>query len=267
MPLDFVIDLDKLKFAYAARFNTLDGYDNFVFGQRLAQAIYFALVLLPVVLSIPGGVLKGAGRIKSLFPSAVLPGWFLVAVAPFYSMFMIVVFVLIDQAVGNGLLLVGVGLLAFAPWLIVIHRRVYARPMTTAEANTELARASRWGGWLTLIGLGCLVIFAFTQKVGGVHVIGGDSNKAVFTYVQVLRTIGEVLSRGLVTAVVFSTIFLYAVYAEWRMLSEMRGEVKEEYDAQVGALERYMVSRAAPFNPAEWPDAPEQATWTGPPAS
>jgi hypothetical protein len=214
------------------------------------------LVLLPVVLSVPGGVLKGAGRVKSLFPAAVLPGWFLVAVAPFYSMFMIVVFVLIDQAVGNGLLLVGVGLLAFTPWLFVIYRRVYGRPLTVAEANTELARASRWGGWLTLIGIAFVTIFVFTQKVGDTKIIGGDTKHAVFTYVQVLRTVGEVLSRGLATAVVFSTIFLYAVFAEWRMLSTMRGDMRREYDAQVGALERYMTSRAAPFDPGNLPPTP-----------
>jgi hypothetical protein len=255
MPLQFTTDLDKLKLDYYAQYQTLAGFNDGVLAGRLQQAIYFALVLLPVVLSVPGGVLKGAGRVKSLFPSAVLPGWFLVAVAPFYSMFMIVVFVLIDQAVGNGLLLVGVGLLAFTPWLFVINRRVYGRPLTVDQANTELARASRWGGWLTTIGIGLVAIFVFTQRVAGTKIIGGDTTHAVFTYVQVLRTVGEVLSRGLATAVVFSTIFLYAVYAEWRLLSTMRGDLRREYDAQVGALERYMTSRAAPYDPAQAPPA------------
>jgi hypothetical protein len=211
-------------------------------------------------------VLKGAGRIKGLFPSASLPGWFLVAVAPLYSLFMIVVFVLIDQIVGNFLLLVGVGLLAFAPWLYVIHRGVYGRPLSINEADTELTRASRWGGWLTLAGIAFIVIFGLTAKVGQRDVVGGDSDKSFFTYVDVLRTVSEVLARGMVTAVVFSTIFLFLVYAEWRTMTEFAGTIKSEHDAQVSALERYMVSRAAPFDPADWPAPGPQATWGGPPA-
>jgi hypothetical protein len=239
-------------------------FDAEVLLIRLGLAVQFALTLLPVVLSIPGGVLRGAGRIKSLFPAAALPGWFLVAVAPFYSLFMIVVFVLFDQIIGNALLLIAVGLLAFTPWLFVIHRKVYGRPLSTAEARTELARAGRWGGWLTLVGIVLLAIYALTAKVAGQHVVGSDSDTAFFTYVAVLRTVGEAISRGLVTAVVFSMIFLYVVYSEWRMTIEIAGDIKAEYDSQVRALERYMVSQAAPFDPSAMPG---QATPPPPPAS
>jgi hypothetical protein len=267
MPLDFTADKDLLRAGYGRQQGTLQGFDDFFLSLKLAQAISFALILLPVVLSIPGGVLKGAGRIKGLFPSASLPGWFLVAVAPFYSLFMIVVFVLIDQILGNFLLLLGVALIAFAPWLYVIHRKVYGRPLPVAEADAELTRASRWGGWLTLGGIALIVIFALTAKVGQRDVVGSDSDKAFFTYIDILRTVGEVLARGMVTGVVFSTIFLFLVYAEWRTMVEFAGTMKAEHDAQVSALERYMVSRAAPFDPAEWPAPPDQANWGGPPAT
>jgi hypothetical protein len=256
MPLDFLIDIGSARQNVVLGGGDVRAFDAEVLLARLGLAVQFALTLLPVVLSIPGGVLKGAGRVKSLFPSASLPGWFLVAVAPFYSLFMIVVFVLIDQIIGTALLLLAVAILAFTPWLFVIHRKVYGRPLSMAEADTELARASRWGGLLTLIGIVLLAIYALTTRVVGRRVVGGDSDTSFFSYVQVLRTVGEVLSRGLVTAVVFSTIFLYLVYAEWRMTAEIAGVVKQEYEAQVGALERYMVSRAAPFEPTDGPPAP-----------
>ncbi|MDT4917094.1 MAG: hypothetical protein QOH89_1794 [Pseudonocardiales bacterium] len=271
IPLDFLVDIGTRRQVILNNGGDVRTFDAQVLLTRLGLAVKFALILLPVVLSIPGGVLKGAGRIKSLFPSASLPGWFIVAVAPFYSLFMIVVFVLIDQILGDAVLLVGIALLALAPWLFVIHRNVYGRPLSVAESDGELTRASRWGGWLTLGGIVFLAIFMIEGKVGQEHVVSGDSDKSFFTYVDVLRTVGEVLARGMVTAVVFSTIFLFLVYAEWRMMTQFTGDIKTEHDAQISALERYMVSRAAPFDPsdypAQWPDAPEQATWTGPPTS
>lgn len=240
VPLDYVIDLTRFRADYQVQVGSVAGLSGIIFASRLSQAIHFALTLLPVVLSVPGGVLKGAGRIKSMFPSAALPGWFLVAVAPFYSMFMIVVFVLVDQIVGNGLLLIGVGLLAFTPWMFVIHRKVYGRPLSMQESRTELARASRGGGWLTIAGLVFIAIFLFSTKIEGTPVIGSNSNKAVFSYVQVLRTVGEVLSRGMVTAVVFSTIFLYVVYAEWKTITQLRPDIRAEHDSQIRALQHYI---------------------------
>jgi hypothetical protein len=266
MPLEFTLDTDRLKFSIAQAGGTSRDFDEFLLGLKVLSAVGFALTLLPVVLSIPGGVLKGAGRIKSLFPSAALPGWFLVAVAPFYSLFMIVVFVLLDQVVGNAVLLIGVALLAFAPWFYVIHRNVYGRPLSVADADRELTRASRWGGWITWAGIAFVVIFALSHKVGQRHVVGGNSDTSFFTYVDALRTVSEVLARGMVTAVVFSTIFLFLVYAEWRTMTQFAGTIKSEHDAQISALERYMVSRAAPFDPADMPVAEGQATppppWT-----
>jgi hypothetical protein len=238
IPLDMVIDIDGARRELQMQGGDLVTYDATVTLARLLQAISFALILLPVVLSVPGGVLKGASRIKSLFPSSSLPGWFLVAVAPFYSLFTVVVFVLIVQIVGNGLLLAAVAILAFTPWLFVIYRKVYGRPLSVAEARTELARASRLGGWLMLCALSLIVVFALTAEVSNVRVLGSGDD-AVFSYVQVLRTVGEVLSRGLVTTVVFSSIFLGMVFSEWRETSSLTGDVKREHDEQMAALQHF----------------------------
>ena len=245
MPLDFSIDINSQRQFVKLNGGDVGAFDFAVDFTKLKKATHFALTLLPVVLSIPGGVLKGAGRIKSLFPSASLPGWFLVAVAPFYSMFMIVVFVLIDQIAGNGWLLLAVGIMAFTPWLFVIHRKVYGRPLSVQEARTELDRASRAGGWLTLAGIGVLVLYGAFGHVQRARVVGTNTDKAYFTFVQVLRTVGEVLSRGMVTAVVFSTIFMYLTYAEWKTMTQLRPDIRAEHDEQIGALQRYLDSPTA----------------------
>ncbi|MDT4925310.1 MAG: hypothetical protein QOG01_3023 [Pseudonocardiales bacterium] len=242
IPLDYLVDLDAL------RAGDPTGAESTIQGLRLILAIGYALTLLPVVVSVPGGVLKGAARVKSLFPSSSLPGWFLVAVAPFYSMFTIVMFVLIDQLLGNGLLLLGVALLAFGPWLFVIYRKVYARPLSLAEAKTELARASRLGGVFFLSGLFFVVIFLFTQTVSGQDLLGADENKSIFTYVQILETLAEVVSRSIVATVVFCTIFLQMVFADWQSMYGMRADIRREHDTEMMALERY-VRGTGPIDP------------------
>src|SRR5262249_6977320 len=152
--------------------------------QRVDEALKYTTTLLPVIITIPAGVLKGSARMKSLFPAAVLPGWFLVAVAPFYSLFMIVVFVLIEQIVGNFVLVLGVGLLAFGPWFSVISRRWYSRPMWVAQAKVELAKASTIGGFVTVIGFALVIVFLLTARVedADLDVIGSDDKTAMFTY-------------------------------------------------------------------------------------
>jgi hypothetical protein len=166
-------------------------------------------------------------------------------------MFTIVVFVLIDQIIGKPLLVIGVALLAFGPWLYVIHRRVYGRPMSMAEAAKELPRASRFGGFVLAGGLALIAIYVFTARVGSMDIVGTDDKKAFFTYLQLLRTLAEVLARTLLTTVVFSAIVLSMIFAEWKNTRELRADIRAEHDEQMRAIERYMTS----------PSAPAQATW------
>jgi hypothetical protein len=250
VPLDALVDLDTARRQVVAQGGDVRAFDAYILSLRAALAVNYAMKLLPVLVTVPSGVLKGAARIKSLFPAAGLPGWFLVAVAPFYSLFTIVVFVLIEQIAGNGLLLVGVGLLAFAPWLFVIYRKVYGRPLSVVEAAKELPRASRFGGFFLFGGLALIAIYVVTAKVQGHRVIGsGDS--AFLSYTDVLRAIGEVVSRTLVTTVVFSAIVLSMVFAEWKTARSMRPDIRQEHDEQMHAIDRYMTG----------PAAPPEATW------
>jgi hypothetical protein len=255
IPLDVIVDIDTARQKVELQGGDVRAFDAEIIGLRAVLAVGYAVNLLPVLVTIPGGVLKGAARIKSLFPAAALPGWFLVAVAPFYSLFTIVVFVLIEQIVGGGVLLLGVGLLAFGPWLYVIHRKVYGRPLSMAEAAAELPRASRLGGFFLLGGLILIAIYAFTSKVSGMHVVGSDSDTAFLTYWKALQVIAEVFARTLLTTVVFSAIVLAMIFAEWRNARTMRPDIRAEHDEQMQAIDRYMSSPSAPPPPA-WATGP-----------
>jgi len=245
LPIDAIYDVDSVRATDIANGLTASQAGADIFSARVLLAVQYALALLPVIITVPSGVIKGAGRVKFLFPAAALPGWFLITVAPFYSIFLVVVFVLIDQIVGNFLLVVGVGVLAFTPWLFVLRRKIYGRSMSIAEAQAELPKAGRLGGYLTFAGFALVVIFMLTAKVEGMRVVGSDSNKAVFSYLQVGRTAVEVFGRNLITAVVFCMIFLSMVFAEWRAMQELRPDIRAEHDMEMQALRRYTDAHSA----------------------
>jgi hypothetical protein len=184
-------------------------------------------------------VLRGAVRVKAVFPAAVLPGWFLVAVAPFYSLFTIVMFVLIEQIAGSLLLVFGVALFAFAPWLFVINRRIYARSMSNAEATVEMARAAKPSRWIMLSAAACIVVVAATSKVGARKVVGRNDEESVFTYLDISRTGIEVIGRSLITTVVFCLILLNMVYADWRNNQAMSPEIRSEHEREMGELQKF----------------------------
>jgi hypothetical protein len=239
IPIEFLIDTDLAREAAGSE----EAFQFQLQSARVALALSYALTLLPIIISVPAGVLRGAVRVKTVFPAAVLPGWFLVAVAPFYSLFMIVVFVLIEQIVGNLLLVLGVGLLAFAPWLFVIHRKVYARSMSNAEAATEMGKAAKTGRYVLIAGVACIAIFIMTAKVGESRVVGmsrdGADDDPVFTLFEIARTGVELFSRSLVTTVVFSLIVLTMVYSEWRNNQTMTFEIRREHEAEMGELRKF----------------------------
>ena len=63
--------------------------------------------LLPAVLALIPGVLKGCLRVKTLLPASTLPGWFVVMAAPLYALFLLAVFVGINQVTNDPLLIGG----------------------------------------------------------------------------------------------------------------------------------------------------------------
>jgi hypothetical protein len=239
LPLDLLIELDELRIALRDQGIDDETIEVLIETARVAVAVEYALVLLPIVVTVPAGVLRGAVRVKAVFPASVLPGWFLVAVAPFYSLFMIVVFVLIEQIAGNLLLVVGVVLLAFTPWLFVINRRIYARSMSNAEATMEMARAARPSRWLMLAATACIVIVAVSSSVGARRVVGRHDEDSVFTYVEISRTGIEVIGRSLITTVVFCLILLNMVYADWRNNETMSPEIRREHEREMLELQKF----------------------------
>jgi hypothetical protein len=71
VPFDFIFDKGAAQIAKGYLNQT---FNYWLLTQRGNQASFASSLLLPVILSVPAGVLMGAGRIKSLFPAAAMPG-------------------------------------------------------------------------------------------------------------------------------------------------------------------------------------------------
>lgn len=239
VPLDGWIDLDRLRLAVILD-STLKGTDpQIALDQldldlllvRIYLAVQYSVQLLPVLISIPAGVMKGALRTKALAPGSRFPGWFLVAVAPFYTLIIAIVFVLVDQLIGNGLLVLGVGLTAIVPLLFLLHRKTYTRPLSPAEADKELGRANRTGSIVTYVGIAFIVLYALTARFLGERIVG---NNGLLSVTMLVRSAVEYIGRRLVATVVFTIMFVYMTVADWRL--EQEDTDRAEHDKEMRYL-------------------------------
>src|SRR5207253_1841087 len=66
-------------------------------GEGFIEGGKYLVALLPTLLSLIPGIQKACLRVKTLAPQSILPGWFLVSITPFYALFLLMVFVAINQ--------------------------------------------------------------------------------------------------------------------------------------------------------------------------
>ncbi len=233
LPADWLINDEPLRQLFVSQ-----EVDAFLAGLRVQVGIGYMVTLLPVLVTVPGGVVRGSARVKGLLPATTLPGFFLITTAPFYSLIVIVALVLLIQLSGNVLLVLGALALAGSPWVYVQQRRHYLGPVMDDESSAALDSAQRIYGALTLAGVGAIVLWAFTAKVNGVAVLG-SGDEAVFDYVTAARSMAEVLARSYATTVVFAHIFLTLTMASWRtaraVASDPRMTAAEHRNAAVAA--------------------------------
>lgn len=160
------------------------GTEDDVLGllRQFGGAVMFAVQLLPLIISIPQGVIQGSLRVRGLLPSLSLAGWLIVFTAPFLSMLMFAGLLQLIQLAGDGLLVTGAVLLSGSPTLYVVHRKLYTHA-TTKEENIKLDRAQLAIGLSRLLGLLLVLSWAFTYEKYGIRIIGDQSDNGDFIVV------------------------------------------------------------------------------------
>ncbi len=138
-----------------------------------ATGLYFYLLLMPAVLSLLPGLIRACLRVKTLLPASIVPGWFLVAGAPFYLLLWLVALVAVNHLAGNLLLIAGVVLWVSAPMVYVFRAGLFVRPISDAESR-EIPRLQGLARAVAGVALLLLLSYLLTKQVFGLYLIGLD---------------------------------------------------------------------------------------------
>lgn len=207
-------------------------------AEGLAWGYYYVVVLSPAVLALVPGVMRACIQVKMLLPEAILPGWFLVAAAPFNGLLVLVTFVALAQVAPSPLLLAGMVLWLAAPFVYVARARIYTRPLASAY---ELRHARRIQGiaWvLSFVSAACLIAYAATWEVFGLRLVGLEAKTSLVRPWDLIRYGLDFAGRALFVTVLGADLLLQATLSAWRQQREfLTTPGSPEYDRLMVGLE------------------------------
>jgi hypothetical protein len=207
-------------------------------AQDLKNGVGAILSLLPLVLSLVPGVVKGCQKVKSLLPQALLPGWLIVMASTLYGLFLLTLFVAVDQFTTQPYILAGFFLVVASSLVYAFRAGAFTRPLLEPA---DFARMKRVQLVVTLCMAGgglLLLAYLLTREIAGMHLLGTDSDTALMRPIDVVQFLLETLSRGMFVAVVSADLFLRANLSSWQHQRALAASAaKAEYDAAMEAME------------------------------
>ncbi|QDT53363.1 hypothetical protein Pan44_13800 [Caulifigura coniformis] len=187
-----------------------------VTAEGVAEGASYLVTLLPTVLSLVPAVQRACVRVKMLLPQAILPGWFLVMASPFYSLFLLVIFVALIQVTSSPLLIGGFLLFLSAPLIYPCMTRFFTRPLTSEGDFRRVRIVQRIVGLMTAAAGGLFLLFLSTQKILGVRLLGLDPAQALIVPLDLAHFGLEVLSRSMFVTALGADLFLRMNLAAWQ---------------------------------------------------
>jgi hypothetical protein len=181
---------------------------------------------LPVLVSFPSSLLAGSLRIRGLLPDSTLSSWILVTTAPFLSIVMMAVSILIIQFGGDVALMIGVFLRCFYPWMYVFRRGLYVKA-ASEEREKKVDCNQHFMSVINLVSISLIVKWLFTQDL----IKSGEA----INYAKLLL---EIWGRYLATTVVFTDVLLRMTVTNWRVEKSIRN-----LDAEYESIERGIRSK------------------------
>ncbi len=207
--------------------------EEFAYG--IAYGAEYFLTLLPTVLSLVPGVQRSCLRVKTLLPQSILPGWFLVAAAPFYSLVLMVMFVAINQVASGPFFFVGMALLLLAPLLYSFRMDILTRPLASPADYKSFSRVRASVGAVTAIAGGCLLIFLVTLNFQGIRVFGFDPKTSLLQPLDVLQLFLETTGKSMLITVLGADILMRINFSAWKNMRRFSGS--SEADSYGTAME------------------------------
>lgn len=208
-------------------------------AEGLLEGLTYLVTLLPTVLSLVPGVQKACIRVKMLLPQSMLPGWFLVVASPFYALFLLVVFVAINQFDTNPLFFVGMLLFLLAPLAYTVWSDVFTRPLCSEEDYRRIRGVQRIVRMTTAVAGAFLVTYLATRQLMGVRLLGLDYKTALIVPLDIVEFLLETLSRSMFVTVLGADLFVRMNLTAWKNTRDFMGSPEAEgYDRVMGELER-----------------------------
>jgi len=172
--------------------------------------------LLPSVLSLIPGVQRACLRVKTLFPQALLPGWFIVVASPLYGLFLLVVVVAVDQFVSELAILIPLALLAAASLTFAVRANVFTRPLLCDADFRRVKGVQRVVSLFTLLAGVILVTFLCTREIFGVHLVGSFAKSSFFRPMDIVELILETLGRSMFVSALGAEFIIRMSLTAWR---------------------------------------------------
>jgi hypothetical protein len=182
----------------------------------LGWGYYYVVVLSPAVLALVPGVMRACIRVKMLLPQATLPGWFLVAAAPFNGLLVLVTFVALAQVAPSPLLLAGMLLWLAAPLVYLARAKIYTRPLCSADELRSVWRVQTVAWSLALASAICLIAYAGMWEVFGLRLVGLEPQSSLYRPWHVVRYFLDFSGRALFVTVLGADLLLQATLSAWR---------------------------------------------------
>jgi hypothetical protein len=200
------------------------------------------VVLSPAVLALVPGVVRACIRVKMLLPEAVLPGWFLVAAAPFNGLLVLLTFVAVAQVTPSPLLLAGMLLWLAAPLVFLARARLYTRPLSSVDELRSAWRVQSLAWALVLASAACLIAYVATWEVFGLRLVGLEPKASLYRPWQVIRYCLDFSGRAVFVSVLGADLLLWATLsAWWHERAFLATSAAADYDRLMGKLKEAMI--------------------------
>jgi hypothetical protein len=206
-------------------------------AEGLWEGLQYLVALLPTVLSLVPGVQRACIRVKFLLPQSILPGWFLVMASPFYALFLLVVFVAINQFHSHPLFFAGMLLFILAPLCYVAKADVFTKPLSSEEDYWRIFAVKRVvGAMIALAGL-LLLAYLTTHEAFGVHLLGLHYKNSLLVPLDIVEFLLEILGRSMFVTVLGADLFMRMNLKAWKNSQNFAGSTEAAgYDRVMGEL-------------------------------
>jgi hypothetical protein len=197
------------------------------------------LLILPSVLSLIPGTQKACLRIKTLLPQSLLSGWLVVVASALYGLFLLVIWVLVEQVTPEPLVLLGFFLVTASSFVIPFRASTFTRPFTS-DADFKRMKAVQLIVTLMMATGGILLlVYVVREEFFGYHIFGASHEKgAVMDPFDLVRFLVEIISKSMFVTAVGADLILRMNLKAWQENRGLQGTpAATDYDSAMAAVQ------------------------------